>query len=99
MASAWAVDLLHEKQGAVIESLKEENRVLRDNLGDKPLVFTDAQRHRLARRGKAVGSRGLRELGCIVNPDTFLRYHSTCGNMICVDVYCLRVVPSNRHSQ
>ena len=59
---------LPREQGAVLGYLKEENKVLREHLGDKRIHFTDAQRRRLARRGKAVGGRGLRELGCVVNP-------------------------------
>lgn len=66
---------LQREQGAVLEYLKEENRVLREHLGAKRILFTDAQRRRLARRGKAVGGRGLRELGCIVSPDTILRWY------------------------
>ena len=63
------------EQGALLEYLKEENRVLREHLGAKRILFTDAQRRRLARRGKAVGGRGLREIGCIVSPDTILRWY------------------------
>ena len=48
---------LQREQGAVIDYLKEENKVLREQLGGKRLRFTDAQRRRLARRGKLVGSR------------------------------------------
>ena len=59
----------------MIEYLKEENKVLREQLGGKRLRFTDAQRRRLARRGKLVGRRGLQELGCIVTPDTILRWY------------------------
>lgn len=54
---------------------KEDYKVLREQLGDKGLRLTDAQRRRLARRGKLVGRRGLRELGCIVAPDTILLWH------------------------
>ena len=49
--------------------------VLREQLGGKQIRFTDAQRRRLARKGKLVGRRGLRELGCIVTPDTILRWY------------------------
>ena len=59
----------------MLEYLKEENRVLREHLGAKRILFTDAQRRRLARRGKPVGGRGLRELGCILSPDTILRWY------------------------
>jgi transposase InsO family protein len=71
MLAGW----LQREQGAVIDYLKEENKVLREQLGGKRIRFTDAQRRCLARRGKRVGSRGLRELGCIVSPDTILRWY------------------------
>jgi putative transposase len=66
---------LGREQEAVIEYLKEENRVLREQIGDKRLRFTDPQRRRLARRGKLVGRRGLCDIGCIVTPDTILRWY------------------------
>jgi len=40
LVSGW----LQREQGTVLEYLKEENRVLREHLGDKRLRFTDAQR-------------------------------------------------------
>ncbi len=51
------------EQLAVIEYLKEENRVLREQVGRRRLRFTDDQRRRLAAKGKALGRRVLRELG------------------------------------
>jgi transposase InsO family protein len=66
---------LGRQQAAVIEYLKEENKVLREQLGNKRIPFTDSQRRRLARKGKVVGRRGLGELGCIVTPDTILRWY------------------------
>ena len=38
-----------------IDSLREENRVLREHLGPRPLRLTDAQRRRLAVRGQTLG--------------------------------------------
>ncbi len=61
---------VNEQQLAVIEYLKEENRVLREQLGRRRLRFTDDHRRRLAAKGKAIGRRVLRELGTIVTPDT-----------------------------
>ena len=71
MVAGW----LQREQASVIAYLKEENKVLREQLGVKQIHFTDSQRRRLARRGKLVGRRGLRELGCIVTPDTILRWY------------------------
>ena len=50
------------QQDAVIEYLQEENRVLKQQLGRKRLRLTDAQRRRLAVRGKAIGRRALTEV-------------------------------------
>jgi putative transposase len=44
------------QQDAVIDYLREENRVLKEQLGRKKLRLTDAQRRRLAVRGKAIES-------------------------------------------
>ena len=49
--------------------------MLREQMGGKRLRFTDAQRRRLARKGKLVGRRGLRNVVCIVTPDTILRWY------------------------
>jgi hypothetical protein len=63
------------QQDAVIDYLREENRVLKDQLGRKRLRLTDAQRRRLAVRGKAIGRRALTEVASLVTPDTILRWH------------------------
>ena len=64
---------VNQQQLGVIEYLKEENRVLREQLGRRRLRFTDDQRRRLAAKGRLLGRRVLRELGTIVTPDTILR--------------------------
>lgn len=66
---------VNQQQLAVIEYLKEENRVLRELHGRKRLRFTDDQRRRLAAKGKAIGRRILREIGTVVTPDTILCWH------------------------
>lgn len=63
------------QQNAVIEYLREENRVLKQQLRRKRLRPTDAQRRRLAIRGKALGRRALTEPASLVTPDTILRWH------------------------
>ena len=55
--------------------LKEENRILREQVGNKRLLLTNTQRRRLAEKAKAVGRKALRDLACIVTPDTLLRWH------------------------
>jgi len=63
------------QQEAAVEYLREENRVLKQQLGRRRLRLTDAQRRRLAVRGKALGRRGLMDMASIVTPDTILRWH------------------------
>jgi len=63
------------QQDAIIDYLREENRVLKEQLGRKRLRLTDAQRRRLAVRGKAIGRRALTEVASLVTPDTILRWH------------------------
>ena len=71
VAAGW----LHRQQAAVIEYLIAENRLLRERLGGRRIIFTDAERRHLAVKAKAVGRTGLRELGTIVTPETLLRWH------------------------
>jgi transposase InsO family protein len=66
---------VNRRQQDVIEYLKEENRVLREHLGERKLRFTSEQRIRLATKAKAVGRKGLMEIAAIVTPDTILRWY------------------------
>ena len=66
---------LNRHQEDLIEYLREENRVLREQIGGRPLPLTDAQRRRLAMRGKALGRRALTQVAGIVTPDTILRWY------------------------
>jgi hypothetical protein len=66
---------LHRQQAAVIEYLIAENRLLRERLGGRRIIFTDAERRTLAEKARAVGRKTLRELGTIVTPETLLRWH------------------------
>ena len=61
---------VHRQQLDVIDYLQEENRVLRELLGDKPLRFTDAQRRRLAEKARRLGRKVLNDIASIVTPDT-----------------------------
>ena len=47
---------MNQRQLQAIDYLKEENRVLREQLGDRRLRLTDDQRCRLAAKAKALGS-------------------------------------------
>ena len=46
---------VNRHQEDVIDYLREENRILREHLSGRPLHLTDAQRRRLAVRGKTLG--------------------------------------------
>ena len=50
---------LNRKQQDAIEYLKEENRVLREQLGGRRIRFSNDQRRRLAAKGESVGKGGL----------------------------------------
>ena len=66
---------VNRHQDDLIEYLREENRVLREYLGPRPLRLTDAQRRRLVVRGHKLGRRVLRQVAGIVTPDTILRWY------------------------
>src|SRR4051812_11034510 len=69
--SGW----MNDRQLLLIDYLREENRVLREQLGEKRLRFTDDQRRRLAAKAKGLGRKVLVELGTIVTPETLLAWH------------------------
>jgi hypothetical protein len=66
---------LQRQQATTIDYLKAENRMLRARLGGRRIIFTDAERRQLAEKARALGRKGLRELGTIVTPETLLRWH------------------------
>ena len=63
--SGW----MNQQQLEVINYLREENRVLREQLGGKRLRFNDDQRRRLAAKAKRLGRKLLQEVATIVTPD------------------------------
>ncbi len=71
--SGW----VNRRQLAVIDYLKEENRVLREQLGGRRLRLNDDQRRRLAVKGKVLGRKVLQQMAGIVTPDTILRWYRT----------------------
>jgi putative transposase len=66
---------VNRHQAQAIEYLVEENRVLKEQLGNKRLRLTDDQRQRLAAKGKPLGRRLLDKVAGIVTPETILRWH------------------------
>jgi putative transposase len=69
--SGW----LNDHQQDVIAYLFEENRTLRSQLAGRRPRLTDAQRRRLAQRGKRLGRRTLSQVATIVTAETLLRWH------------------------
>ena len=66
---------INQEQGKVIDYLKGENQVLKDQLkGRGRLRFTDGQRCLLAARAKELGRAALKKLDTLVTPDTLLRW-------------------------
>ena len=66
---------VNRHQDDLIAYLREENRVLREHLGPRPLRLTDAQRRRLTVRGQKLGRRVWMQVAGIVTPDTILRWY------------------------
>lgn len=66
---------VNRRPAQAIEYLDEENRVLKQQLGNQLLRLTDDQRRRLAAKAKPLGRRLLDKVATIVPPDTILRWH------------------------
>jgi putative transposase len=66
---------MNQQQLEVINYLREENRVLREQLGGRRLRLNDGQRRRLAAKAKVLGRRALAEVATIVTPETLLAWH------------------------
>ena len=66
---------MNQRQLLVIDYLREENRVLREQLGGRRLRLDDHQRRRLAAKAKGLGRRMLAEVATIVTPETLLAWH------------------------
>jgi hypothetical protein len=63
--SGW----MNHRQLKVIEYLREENRVLRGQLGGRRVRLNDNQRRGLAVKANALGRKALAEVASIVTPD------------------------------
>ena len=61
---------MNQRQLHIIDYLREENRVLRQQLGAGRLQLDDHQRRRLAVKAKVLGRRVLAEIATIVTPET-----------------------------
>ena len=66
---------MNQHQQHIIEFLMEENRVLREQIGDRRLRFSDNQRRRLAAKAKRLGRAVLAQVSTIVTAETLLAWH------------------------
>jgi len=66
---------MNQHQQHVIHYLIEENRVLREQIGNRRMRFSDDQRRRLAARAKKIGRSLLNQVATIVTPETLLAWH------------------------
>ena len=66
---------MNQRQLQIIDYLREENRVLREQLGGRRMRFNDDQRRRLAAKAKGLGRKLLAEVATIVTPETLLAWH------------------------
>jgi hypothetical protein len=66
---------MNQRQLQMIEYLREENRVLREQLGPRRLRLSDDQRRRLAAKAKGIGRKLLADIATIVTPKTLLCWH------------------------
>lgn len=75
LLSVIVAGLLADQQHQAIEYLREENRVLKEQLGGSRVRLNDSQRRRLAAKGRVLGRTFLGEICTIVTADTILRWH------------------------
>src|SRR3989441_5866250 len=66
---------MNQHQQHLVEYLTEENRVLREQMGNRRMRFTDNQRCRLAARAKRLGRKILEQVATIVPSATLLAWH------------------------
>ena len=66
---------MNQEQQQAIQYLREENRVLRAQLGNRRLRLTDDQRRSLAVKARLPGRKMPSELVAIVTPEMLLRWH------------------------
>jgi len=63
---------MNRSQYRVIDHLREEKRVLREQLGARRQRSTDDRRRRLAAKAKGLGRKMLTDIATIVTPETFV---------------------------
>jgi putative transposase len=71
MVDGW----IQDHQQRVITYLREENRVLRTQLGGRRLCLTETERRRLATLAHPLGRERLKEVATLATPETLLRWY------------------------
>ena len=66
---------MNQREYQIIDYLREENRVLREQLGPRRLRFNDDQRRRLAVKAKGLTRRLVEEMSPMVTWETLLAWH------------------------
>jgi putative transposase len=66
---------MNQQQQLALDYLREENRVLKEQLGGRRLRLNDDQRRRLASKAKRLGRGLLAQVATIVTPETLLAWH------------------------
>ena len=66
---------MNQQQQDAIDYLREENRILGEQLGGRRLRLNDDQRRRLASKAKRLGRKMLAAVATIVTPETLLAWH------------------------
>ena len=66
---------MNQHEHDIIKYLIEENRVLRQQIGNRRLRFSDDQRRRLAVEAKKLSRKILAQIATIVTPETLLAWH------------------------
>lgn len=75
LAFAILAGWFNRQQQEVIEYLRTESQVLKEQLGKRRILLNDDQRRSLAVKGKILGRKRLEEVGTLFTPDTILRRH------------------------
>jgi hypothetical protein len=70
---------MNQHQHQVLEYLIEENRVLREQIGNRRMRFTDNQRCRLAAKAKKLSRKILEQVATIVTPATLVFCQNRIG--------------------
>src|SRR5437773_11666148 len=87
---------LHQQH--VIEYLMEENRVLREQIGNHRMRFNDNQRRRLSAKAKKLGRKLRAQAATIVTPEILLACHRSLTAQK-YDGSCFRTLVRRRNSK